>query len=497
MEQSYVPAQQDEPAKKAGKLIMQICQSLIGGKPVNSNLPVIEKRYPATGEVIAHIEPASGEMLDRAVAVAQQAQVSWAKTDAFERAKILHRAASLMREANDELAHLEVRDVGKLFSEAVSGDVPSGIDAFDYYAACITAQNGDFNKWDNAIGYSVRVPLGVCAGIGAWNYPMQIACWKSAPALAAGNAFILKPSEETPFVAQRVAELLQAASLPDGLFQIIHGDADIGAAICAHPGIAKISLNGGVETGRMIMSQSAQSLKRITLELGGKSPLLVFDDCDFDLAVQTALDANFYTAGEVCSNATRVFVQRSIADDFIAALTAKAEALRVGDPMASDIQMGALISARHLAKVLNYVAIGASEGATIATGGQQLQPQGFENGYFMQPTILTNCTDDMRVVREEIFGPVMSVLIFDDEDEAVRRANNTDFGLGAGVMTRDLGRAHRVADVLESGNVWVNSYNLLPPGLPFGGAKQSGFGRENGTATLDAYSEIKSVYIQL
>jgi len=497
MEQSYVPAQQDEPAKKAGKLIMQICQSLIGGKPVNSNLPVIEKRYPATGEVIAHIEPASGEMLDRAVAVAQQAQVSWAKTDAFERAKILHRAASLMREANDELAHLEVRDVGKLFSEAVSGDVPSGIDAFDYYAACITAQNGDFNKWDNAIGYSVRVPLGVCAGIGAWNYPMQIACWKSAPALAAGNAFILKPSEETPFVAQRVAELLQAAGLPDGLFQIIHGDADIGAAICAHPGIAKISLTGGVETGRMIMSQSAHSLKRITLELGGKSPLLVFDDCDFDLAVQTALDANFYTAGEVCSNATRVFVQRSIADDFIAALTAKAEALRVGDPMARDIQMGALISARHLAKVLNYVAIGASEGATIATGGQQLQPQGFENGYFMQPTILTNCTDDMRVVREEIFGPVMSVLIFDDEDEAVRRANDTDFGLGAGVMTTDLGRAHRVANALESGNVWVNSYNLLPPGLPFGGAKQSGFGRENSAATLDAYSEIKSVYIQL
>ena len=217
---------------------MQICQSLIGGKPVKSNLPIIEKRYPATGEVIAHIEPASDAMLNEAVAIASQAQISWAKTDAFDRAKILHKAANLLREANDELAHLEVRDVGKVFSEAVSGDVPSGTDAFDYFAACVTTQSGDFNKWDKAIGYSVRVPLGVCAGIGAWNYPMQIACWKSAPALAAGNAFILKPSEETPFVAHKVAELLQAAGLPDGLFQIIHGDRNIGAAFCATKGVS-------------------------------------------------------------------------------------------------------------------------------------------------------------------------------------------------------------------------------------------------------------------
>ena len=483
--------------KKAEKLIMQICRSLIGGKPVKSNLPVIEKRYPATGEVIAHVEPASSEMLDRAVAVAQQAQVSWGKTDAFERAKILHRAASLMREAKDELAHLEVRDVGKLFNESVTGDVPSGIDAFDYFAACITTQNGDFNKWDKAIGYSVRMPLGVCAGIGAWNYPMQVACWKSAPALAAGNAFILKPSEETPLVAQRVAELLQAAGLPDGLFQVIYGNSDIGAAICAHPGIAKISLTGGVETGRRVMRQSARSLKKITLELGGKSPLLVFDDCDFDLAVRTTLDANFYTSGEVCSNATRVFVQRSIADDFIAALITKTEAIRVGDPMASDTQMGALISAHHLAKVLNYVEIGAGEGATIATGGKQLRPEGFQNGYFMQPTILTNCMDNMRVVREEIFGPVMSVLIFDDEEEAVRRANDTDFGLGAGIMTQNLACAHRVADSLECGNVWINSYNMTPVGLPFGGVKQSGIGVENSVNTLTAYSQIKSVFINI
>ena len=476
---------------------MQICQSLIGGQLVASALPAIDKIYPATGETIAKIEPATADMLDDAVACAAAAQRSWAAYEPLARARILHRAAALMREANAELAQLEVMDVGKLYAEAEAADVPSGTDAFDFFAAAITTQSGDYNKWDGAVSYTSRVPLGVCAGIGAWNYPMQIACWKSAPALAAGNAFILKPSEMTPLVAHKVADILSEAGLPDGLFQIIHGTHEIGRAICEHPGIAKISLTGGVATGKLIMSQSASTLKKITLELGGKSPLLVFDDCDFELAVQTALNANFYTAGEVCSNATRVFVQRSIADKFIAAMVDKTERMVVGDPMAADVNMGALISASHLGKVLDYVKIGHEEGAQIATGGKQIHPQGFENGYFMEPTILTNCTDSMRVTREEIFGPVMSVLIFDDEQDAIERANSTEFGLGAGVMTTDLSRAHRVADALISGNVWVNSFNILPPGLPFGGAKHSGFGRENSIYTLDAYSEVKSVHITL
>ena len=476
---------------------MQICQSLIGGQLVASSLPAIDKVYPATGEIIAKIEPATAEMLDDAVACAAAAQRKWAAYEPLARARILHRAAALMREANAELAQLEVMDVGKLYAEAETADVPSGTDAFDFFAAAITTQLGDYNKWDGAVSYTSRVPLGVCAGIGAWNYPMQIACWKSAPALAAGNAFIMKPSEMTPLVAHKVADILSEAGLPDGLFQIIHGTHEIGRAICEHPGIAKISLTGGVATGKLIMSQSASTLKKITLELGGKSPLLVFDDCDFELAVQTALDANFYTAGEVCSNATRVFVQRSIADKFIAAMVDKTERMVVGDPMAADVNMGALISASHLGKVLDYVKIGHEEGAQIATGGKQIHPQGFENGYFMEPTILTNCTDSMRVTREEIFGPVMSVLVFDDEQDAIERANSTEFGLGAGVMTTDLSRAHRVADALISGNVWVNSFNILPPGLPFGGAKHSGFGRENSIYTLDAYSEVKSVHITL
>ena len=475
---------------------MEVCRSLVGGQPVAGSLPSIDKKYPATGEVIARIEPADQTILDQAVDAAAVAQRDWSARSGSERAAILQKAADGLRSRNDALSRLEVRDVGKCFAEAVSADVPSGADAMAFFASMALTDAGDMHRYADAIAYSERVPLGVCAGIGAWNYPVQIACWKAAPALAAGNAFILKPSELTPLTAHLVAEILTDAGLPEGLFQIIHGDHTIGRAICAHPGIAKISLTGGVETGRLIMAQSAETLKKVTLELGGKSPLIVFADADFDLAVETALAANFYTAGEVCSNATRVYVEETIAADFEAALVERAREMRVGDPMADDIQMGALISERHLNKVLDYVALGQAEGATLATGGNRLHPQGFEAGYFMEPTILTNCRDDMRIVREEIFGPVMSVLTFTDEQDAVRRANATEFGLGAGLMTRDLTRAHRVAGQLESGNVWVNTYNLLPPGLPFGGVKQSGFGRENSAYSLDAYSEIKTTYIQ-
>ena len=476
---------------------MEVCKSLVGGRPVAGAMPSIDKRYPATGEVIARIEPADQTILDQAVEVAAAAQREWGARSGSDRAAILQKAADGLRAHNDALSRLEVRDVGKSFAEAVSADVPSGADAMAFFASMAMTEAGDMHRYADAIAYCERVPVGVCAGIGAWNYPVQIACWKAAPALAAGNAFILKPSELTPLTAHLVAEILADAGLPEGLFQILHGDYQMGRAICAHPGIAKISLTGGVETGRLIMAQSAETLKKVTLELGGKSPLIVFADADFDLAVETALAANFYTAGEVCSNATRVYVEEAIAADFEAALIEGARALRVGDPMADDVQMGALISEPHLNKVLDYIAIGTAEGAKVATGGKRLHPQGFESGYFMEPTILTQCRDDMRVVREEIFGPVMSVLTFSDEQEAITRANATQFGLGAGLITRDLTRAHRVAGQLESGNVWVNTYNLLPPGLPFGGIKQSGFGRENSAYSLDAYSEIKTTYIQL
>ena len=476
---------------------MQIIRSFINGKFVSSDNGVIEKRYPATGEVIAHVERATSQMLDEAVCAATEAQKKWAALTGQDRSRILHKIAIALHEANEELSRLEVQDVGKLYSEAVSGDVPSGAEAFEYFANLCATMTGTSHKWSDAIGYTRRVPLGVCAGIGAWNYPAQIACWKAAPALATGNAFILKPSEETPLVAQRIAEIAKEQGLPDGLFQIMQGDYEIGAAICAHKGIAKVSLTGGVDTGKLIMKQSADTLKKVTLELGGKAPLIIFDDCDFEIAVQTAMDANFYTAGEVCSNATRVFIQSGIAPKIIDEMVKRTAEMRIGDPMSEDVQIGALISAKHQQKVLDYISIGEAEGATIAVGGKKAQPQGFENGYFVEPTIMTNCQDDMRIVREEIFGPVMSVLTFDTEEEAIRRANDTDFGLGAGVITSDLSRAHRVAEELEAGNVWVNTYNLIPADWPFGGAKQSGFGREASQFAIESYTEVKATYIQL
>ncbi len=476
---------------------MNTIMSVINGQTVASTEAVIEKRYPATGEVIAEIQPATPTMLDEAVRHAKAAQAIWAAEAAHERARILNQIALRLAECNEELSRLEVLDVGKTLAEAITADVPSGSEAFEFFASLCATYHGTSHKWPNAIGYTQRVPLGVCAGIGAWNYPVQVACWKAAPALAAGNAFILKPSEETPLTANALADLFQQAGLPDGLFQVIHGDHVIGRAICEHKGIAKISLTGSVDTGRQIIAQSAATLKKVTLELGGKAPLLVFDDCDFELAIQTALDANFYTAGEVCSNATRVFVQDTIADRFIETITARTKNLVVGDPMAADTQIGALISQAHLESVQNHIEHAQHQGATLATGGMRIQPQGCEDGYFLSPAILTGCSDDMDCVVSEIFGPVMSVLSFADEAEAVARANATEFGLGAGILTQDISRAHRVADQLQAGNIWINSYNLIPPGLPFGGSKQSGFGREGSVYALEAYTEVKATYVQI
>ena len=476
---------------------MTAIKSYYGGAYRDGAQHTFDKVYPATGDVIGQVELATAEMLDEAVAMAHEAQKPWAKRSVQDRGQILIKCAHALREANDELSRLEVQDVGKVFAEAVSADVPSGPDVLEFMGAAIMTYHGTQHQWPGAIGFTRRIPLGVCAGIGAWNYPVQIALWKSSPALAMGNAFILKPSEMTPLSALKIVEIMEDAGLPKGLLNVMQGDYTMGSAICRHPDIAKVSLTGGVETGKKIMAQSADSLKRVTLELGGKAPLILFDDCDLDKAAATAMEANFYTAGEVCSNATRVFVHRPIADEILSRMKSMTDAMTVGDPMADDVQMGALISEQHLQKVLNYVDQGVAEGAELITGGERVRPQGFENGFFMRPTILSGCQDNMAVVREEIFGPVMSVLIFDDEEEAVRRANETHFGLGAGLFTRDLTRAHRVADALEAGNVWINTYNLIPPDMPFGGVKQSGFGRESSHYAFEAYSDVRATYIAL
>jgi betaine-aldehyde dehydrogenase len=453
---------------------------------------------PATGEVLAEF-PIDGETeVNAAVARARVAQREWASLTGTERGRVLRRAAALLRSANDALAELETRDTGKPIQETRVVDVLSGADCLDYFAGIAAGISGEhIDLGPAAFGYTRREPLGVVAGIGAWNYPLQIACWKSAPALACGNAMIFKPARLTPLTALELRKIYDAAGLPAGLFQVVLGTADTARLLTRHPDIRKVSLTGAVETGCAVMADAASTLKYVTLELGGKSPLIVFEDAAIDNAVSGALLANFYSAGEVCTNGTRVFVHRSVKDAFIERLVARVRAMRIGDPLDPATQVGALISREHMENVLGYIACGRSEGARLVIGGQRLTHGALAKGFFVEPTVFDGCHDDMRIVREEIFGPVMTVLDFDTEEEVIARANATDFGLSAGVFTKDLTRAHRVIARLEAGTCWINHYNVTPIELPFGGFKRSGLGRENGRAAIEHYTQLKSVYVAL
>lgn len=452
---------------------------------------------PATGALLAWIDHASDDDVGRAVASAAAAQAGWAATDAAERGRVLQRAAAILREKNEELAVLETLDTGKPLSESRVVDVQSGADCLDFFGGVAAAIHGEHITLPDAMVYTRREPLGVCAAIGAWNYPLQIACWKVAPALACGNTVVFKPSELTPLSAFALAEALTEAGLPPGAFNVVCGDARTGRALVAHPDVAKVSLTGEATTGQAVMAAAAGTLKRVTLELGGKSPLVIFDDADLDEAVAGALLANFYTQGEVCSNGTRVFVHEAIHDEFVRRFVARAAALRLGDPLDPATQVGSLISPDHLAKVEGLVARGVAAGATLATGGRRRADGRLAAGSFFEPTIFTECSDDMAIVTDEIFGPVACVLRFTDEAKVVERANTTPYGLAAGVFTRDLARAHRVIGALRAGTCWINTYNLTPIAMPFGGLKRSGLGRENGLAALDHYTERKSVYVAL
>jgi len=453
---------------------------------------------PATGEVLAEIAVDGPAEVAAAVAKAAAAQKEWASLPGVARGRILRRAADILRARNAELAELETRDTGKPIQETSAVDVISGADCLEYYAGLAATLAGEhLDLGPQAFGYTRREPLGVVAGIGAWNYPLQIACWKSAPALACGNAMIFKPAELTPLTAIKLRDAFAEAGLPDGVFQVVQGMADTGRLLTAHPGIRKISLTGEVGTGRAVMADCAASLKQVTLELGGKSPLIVFDDAVLDNAVGGALLGNFYSAGEVCSNGTRVFVHRAIKAAFLERLAARVSAMRIGDPLDPATQVGALISEDHMTKVLTYIARGKSEGARLVTGGHRVTRGDLANGFFVAPTVFDECHDDMAIVREEIFGPVMSVLEFEDEEEVVARANATEFGLAAGVFTNDLTRAHRVIARLQAGTCWINHYNVTPIELPFGGVKLSGLGRENGRAAIEHYTQLKSVYVAM
>jgi betaine-aldehyde dehydrogenase len=451
---------------------------------------------PATGILAYQVEVADEKIRSAAIKSSQQGFETWSAMTGFERNRILLKAVELLRERNDELAKIEVIDTGKPWQEASVVDVVTGTDSIEYFAALALSIEGTQQDLGGDFYYTRREPLGVCAGIGAWNYPLQIACWKAAPALACGNSMIFKPSEETPHGALKLAEIFFEAGVPAGVFNVVQGDGEVGAWLTTHNDIAKVSFTGEVGTGKKVMTAAATNLKDVTMELGGKSPLIVFSDADIDDAVSAAMLGNFYTQGEVCTNATRIFVQKDIYPQFITQLKERTEKnIIAGDPMDPETNFGALISKKHQQLVLSYIEKGIQEGAFLLTGGQALQPTGVEGGYFVAPTIFTDCTDDMTIVKEEIFGPVMSVLTFETEGEVIQRANGTEFGLAAGVFTNDIRRAHRVVKQLEAGICWINAYGASPAEMPVGGYKLSGIGRENGSSTMNQYTQIKSVYV--
>mgnify|MGYP000533567094 CR=1 FL=1 len=455
---------------------------------------------PANGEVLADVQRATRADIERAVESAESGQRVWAAMTATERSRILLRAVAILRERNDSLARLETQDTGKPISETLATDIVTGADVLEYYAGLAAAIEGEqYPLRDSSFFYTRREPLGVTAGIGAWNYPIQIALWKSAPALAAGNAMIFKPSETTPLTALRLAEIYTEAGLPDGVFNVVQGSGrETGQWLTEHQRIEKISFTGGIETGKKVMASTAAStLKEVTMELGGKSPLIILPDADISQAADIAMMANFYSSGQVCTNGTRVFVHRSQKSALEQALMIRVKRMRVGLPDDPATNFGPLVSFSHMDNVLRYIEQGKREGAVLLTGGQRETSGVFAQGAFVQPTIFTDCTDDHTIVREEIFGPVMSILTYDNEPEVIRRANNTHFGLAAGVVTTNLAKAHRIIHQIQAGICWINTWGESPAQMPVGGYKQSGVGRENGLSTLHHYTRIKSVQVEL
>ncbi len=473
----------------------------IGGKKVDATSgKTFHSINPANGEVLAEVQSASKADVDAAVAAAHQGQQVWAGMTAMQRSRILRRAVEILRARNDELAELETLDTGKAISETRYVDIVTGADVLEYYAGLIPALEGQqIPLRQTSFVYTRREPLGVVAGIGAWNYPIQIALWKSAPALAAGNAMIFKPSEITPLSTLKLAEIYTEAGLPDGVFNVLNGAGnEVGTWLTEHAGIEKISFTGGTVTGKKVMaSASSSTLKDVTMELGGKSPLIIFTDVDLDKAADVAMMANFYSSGQVCTNGTRVFIHRSQQKAFEQKIVERVQRIRLGDPLDAQTNFGPLVSQQHMQNVLRYIALGASEGARLLVGGKRAEEGALAKGAYVLPTVFTDCTDEMTIVREEIFGPVMSILTYDDEDEVIRRANDTPYGLAAGILTEDLTRAHRVIHQLQSGICWINTWGESPAEMPVGGYKQSGVGRENGLMTLQNYTRIKSIQVEL
>ena len=454
---------------------------------------VIEVIYPATGEVIATLHAATPAIIDQALTATKRAQKEWAGWTATDRGRVLRRAADIMRDRNHDLSVLETYDTGKPYQETSVADATSGADALEYFGGLAASITGEYIQLGDDFVYTRREPLGVCVGIGAWNYPTQIACWKAAPALACGNAMVFKPSETTPLCALKVAEILVEAGAPAGVYNVIQGYGTVGAALISDARVDKVSLTGSVPTGRKVYAAAADGIRHVTMELGGKSPLVIFDDAHLENAVSGAIMANFYSSGQVCSNGTRVFVQAGIKDAFLNRLTERLQGVKMGDPQDPDVNFGPMVSDRQREIVEGFISKGQQEGARLVTGGKRAE----RDGFFLEPTVFADVTDDMMIATDEIFGPVMSVLDFETEEDVLVRANATAFGLAAGVFTADLTRAHRMAAGFEAGTCFINSYNDAPVEAPFGGSKLSGVGRENSKAAIEHYSQIKGTYVRM
>ena len=475
-------------------------RSFINGDFVSSSSgETFQTRHPGTGHVICDVEIADEHLVNAAVASAHAAFAAWSETPAAERGAILRRAAALLRERNQELAELETLDSGKAIQETSVIDIISGVEVLEYYAGVAQSLQGShIDLPPEAFAIMRREPLGVCAAIGAWNYPIQIALWKSAPALACGNTMVFKPSEVTPLTALKLAEIYLEAGPPEGVFNVVLGAGETGSALVKHPDVVKVSLTGSVATGKRVAAMASETLKQVTLELGGKSPIVIFDDCDFDSAVNAALAGNFYSTGQVCSNGTRVFVHEAIYDAFVDEVVVRSNAIVVGDPFDPETQMGPLVSQQQLDKVAGYLSeVRSADDVSLLCGGDTDFDAAFSGGYYVSPAVVVTNNEDHSVVTDEVFGPVMTVLKFSDEADVVNRANATRLGLAAAVFSQNFSLAHRVANALQAGIVWINEYNITPAEIPFGGYKESGIGRENGLQTIEHFTQTKTIYANL
>lgn len=458
---------------------------------------------PATGKPLAQVQKASPSDIDSAIASARKAFPSWSQTPPIVRSRILLKAVQILRERNDEIAKVETHDTGKAYSETSAVDVVTGADVLEYFASLVASggMNGETTQLrPDAWIYTKKEALGVCAGIGAWNYPIQIALWKSAPCLAAGNCMVYKPSEVTPLHGQILAQVYAEAGLPPGVFNIVHGDGSVGGYLTTHPGIAKVSFTGQVSTGQKVAASAAGGMKYVTMELGGKSPLIILPDTDLENAVDGAMMANFYSTGQVCTNGTRVFVHESMKSAFEKRLVEKMEYIRALEPMDANSNFGPLVSEIHYKKVLNYIRHGIeNDKAKLLYGGPEKPtniPSGHESGFWVRPTVFTDCTDDMLITREEIFGPVLCILTYSTTEEVIRRANDTKLGLAAGVFGKNINECHEVIGQIEAGITWINSWGESPAEMSVGGWKMSGVGVENGRRGLNAWVRERSTLVQ-